>query len=81
MERYTMDSGGSTGNPQVSQLPAWVIFRAGECETRMPFDTGPADCNIWAYVLDITSIGFRADRVGDAIVITGRPSGMEVSLS
>jgi hypothetical protein len=29
---------------------------------------------LWRYVLDITSIGFRADRCGDEIVITGCPS-------
>lgn len=63
--------------------PQWVIFKAGSHEARMPFDAdGPADYDgVWAYVLDLTFMGFRADRIGDAVVITGRPSAMEVVLS
>ena len=48
--------------------PAWIIFRAGRHSARLPFESR------WEYVLDVTSIGFRADRVADAIVITGSPS-------
>ena len=48
--------------------PAWIVFRAGGHSARLPFE------NDWAYVLDITSLGFRADREHDAIVITGCPS-------
>lgn len=60
--------------------PAWIIFKAGrDCEARLPVEDAP--CDLWTYVLDVTSLGFRADRVGDTIVITGRPSTMEVALS
>ena len=54
--------------------PAWIVFRAGRHSARVPFE------NDWAYVLNITSIGFRADREADAIVITGRPSTEEVEV-
>ena len=48
--------------------PNWIVFRAGKHSARLPFESR------WEYVLDVTSIGFRADRVADAIVITGSPS-------
>ena len=51
-----------------TQEPSWIIFRAGNHSARLPFESR------WEYVLDITSIGFRADRIADAIVITGSPS-------
>lgn len=52
--------------------PAWIVFRAGPYAARLPFDDTPD--SLWRYVLDITALGFRADRVGNEIVITGRPS-------
>jgi hypothetical protein len=55
--------------------PAWIVFVAGKNSARVPFaDRQDALDSGWQYILDITSIGFRADRVGDAIVITGGPS-------
>lgn len=58
--------------------PAWIEFRTGKHRAKMPFCITARDC-AWERVLELTSIGFRADRVGDAIVITGQPSSaMEV---
>lgn len=55
--------------------PSWIVFVAGDHAARVPFsDRRDAMDSGWQYILDITSIGFRADRVGDAIVITGSPS-------
>ena len=54
--------------------PARIVFRAGRYETCLPFDNPADDETGWQYVLDITSIGFRADRIGTAIYITGSPS-------
>lgn len=59
-------------------VPAWIVFRAGGHEARLPAETQE---ETWRYVLDVTALGFRADRVGDAIVITGRPSDKEVAIS
>lgn len=64
----------STASPP-PQHPARIVFCAGRYETCLPFDDPPdSEETGWGYVLDITSIGFRADRVGDAIYITGRPN-------
>jgi hypothetical protein len=52
--------------------PAWIVFRSGPYATRMPVED--VSDILWRYVLDITSIGFRADRCGDEIIITGCPS-------
>ncbi len=55
--------------------PEWIIFRAGPYAVRLPFADMPYPADDgWQYVLDVTALGFRADRIGDAVVITGRPS-------
>lgn len=51
---------------QPPSTPVWIICPTGPYTVRLPFD--------WDYVLELTSIGFRADRVGDTVVITGKPS-------
>lgn len=69
-----------TAHPQVVNTaqpvdPAWIVFVAGKHAARLPFmDRRDAMDSGWQYILDITSLGFRADRVGDAIVITGKPA-------
>lgn len=52
--------------------PAWIEFRTGKHRAKMPFFISAYDC-AWDKVLELTTLGFRADRVGDSIVITGRP--------
>jgi hypothetical protein len=68
MPVYTHCPQPSTAPPN----PAWIVFRAGPYATRMPVED--VSDILWRYVLDITSIGFRADRCGDEIIITGCPS-------
>lgn len=58
--------------------PEWVVFSVGDHCVRLPFaDRGNDADSGWQYLLDITMIGFRADRVGDTIFVTGRPFGFE----
>jgi hypothetical protein len=66
----------STGYP----VPSWIVFKHGKHQARMPFGAHPQAC-AWDRVLEITSLGFRADRVGDSIVITGNPSDFAGALS
>jgi hypothetical protein len=80
MDYTPMRPSGSTGYPELSGAPSWIIFCAGQHQARLPFID--EDKSGWGYVLDVTSLGFRADRVGNAIVITGRPNeGSEVLAS
>ena len=73
MSIYTTPSGSSTSYPPE---PTWIIFCAGPYAVRLPFSDVPEPADDgWQYVLDVTMMGFRADRIGDAVVITGRPSG------
>lgn len=75
-----MRPSGSTGYPEHCGPPAWIIFCAGQHRARLPFQD--EDRSGWQYVLDVTSQGFRADRIGNYIVITGRPhDGLEVLAS
>lgn len=53
--------------------PSWIVFKHGKHQARMPFVIDACE-SAWAKVLELTTLGFRADRVGDAIVITGKPS-------
>jgi hypothetical protein len=68
MSLYTTCQSSSTAPPD----PAWIVFRSGPYSTRMPVED--VEDILWRYVLDITAIGFRADRIGNEIVITGSPS-------
>jgi hypothetical protein len=68
MSLYTTCQLPSTAPPD----PAWIVFRAGSHATRLPVED--VQGILWRYVLDITVMGFRADRHGDEIVITGSPS-------
>lgn len=68
MSLYTTCEHSSTA----PQDPAWIVFCAGPYAARMPVDD--ATDNLWRYVLDITAMGFRADRVGNQIVITSCPA-------
>lgn len=77
MNLYPMASGSVNRNSTTAPPddPAWIVFVAGDHAARLPFmDRRDAMDSGWQYILDIVSIGFRADRIGDAIVITGRPS-------
>lgn len=59
--------------------PSWIIFKTGKHQTRIPFaETAPALA--WRNILDITTLGFCAHRIGDAIVITGKPSNHPVEV-
>lgn len=60
---------------ETSGNPEWIMFCAGQHCARLPFSEqiNPRISG-WQRVLDATLLGFRADRVGDTIVITGRPS-------
>lgn len=72
---YNSDT-SSTG----CQHPSWIVFRHGKHQARLPFCVHEHAC-AWDRVLEITSLGFRADRVGDSIVITGKPSDFAGVLS
>lgn len=63
-------------NNRLSTDPDWISLRAGAHEIRIPFIGTDEIEGGWDYVLALTSYGFRADRIGDAIIITGRP-GLE----
>ena len=71
-------------NPDTSstgcQHPSWIVFRHGKHQARMPFVIDACE-SAWAKVLELTSLGFRADRVGDAIVVTGKPCSVREVLS
>lgn len=41
----------------------------------MPFVIDACE-SAWTKVLELTALGFRADRVGDAIVVTGKPGNV-----
>ncbi len=64
-------------NPDASSTsypsPSWIVFKHGKHQARMPFVIDACE-SAWSKVLELTTLGFRADRVGDAIVITGKPS-------
>ena len=84
MMLYPMDS-GSVNKPSTTHPtddPEWVVFATGDSVVRVPFADRDmaADCG-WQYLLDITWIGFRVDRVGDTIFVTGRPLGFEGGIS
>lgn len=61
--------------------PRWlVLWHSGCCIERMPFvnvDEGEDINASWQVVLDATMEGYRADRIGDSIYLTGQPSGFE----
>ncbi len=64
-----------TASPQAI-VPSRIEFRAGHQNVRMPFIEGletPDDG--WQMILHYTMAGYRADRVGNSIVITGHPVG------
>jgi len=66
----------STGYPS----PSWIVFKHGKHQARMPFAIDACE-SAWMKVLELTTLGFRADRLGDAIVITGKPSAAAEVLS
>lgn len=59
----------STGYPS----PSWIVFKHGKHQARMPFVIDACE-SAWSKVLELTTLGFRADRIGDEIIITGKPS-------
>ena len=61
-------------------VPSWIVFKHGKHQARLPFCVHEHAC-AWDRVLEITSLGFRADRVGDSIVITGKPSNLMGAMS
>jgi hypothetical protein len=65
---------------QAERSPAWIEFRTGKHRAKMPFFIDACE-GAWDKVLELTALGFRADRVGDAIVITGKPSHATGALS
>jgi hypothetical protein len=66
MEQHRLSTGYSPPSP------AWIVFCAGPYATRIPIEDVPDV--LWSYVLNVTAMGFRADRLGDQIIITGCPS-------
>lgn len=56
--------------------PKWIVFHNGDgLKTKLPFkDDKRRNFSAWARVLEIATLGFRADRIGDTIHITGKPS-------
>lgn len=72
---YNPDT-SSTGYPS----PSWIVFKHGKHHARMPFVIDACE-SAWTKVLELTALGFRADRVGDAIVVTGKPGNVREVLS
>ena len=62
--------------------PVWVIWHGPNARVSMPFvDGDEMPEHAWHQVLESTFLGYRADRVGDTLHITGRPVGFEGGLA
>jgi hypothetical protein len=57
--------------------PRWIaLWRSGHAIDREEFLVpGLDESGAWQVVMDATFEGYRADRIGDCIYLTGRPTG------